>query len=161
MKSFFCFSHFANHSKSERACDMPSPVATQRGMELLALCFILIHAHLLHVSHAGTPATLHPPCELTLGGWCQAYQEQRPQATRMPPEGSKTCPGLCSGVGTCDADTGTCVCPAGWTGPDCRGKRQRPVSCSTHGMGCELPCSSSQLGPFGLWCVGTWITTQL
>ena len=135
-------------------------------MILLAACFILIHVHLLHASsHAETiaPAPLHPPCELTLGGWCQAYQEQQPQPTRMPPQGSKACPGRCSGVGTCDADTGTCVCPAGWTGPDCSGKRQRAVGDQDTGWGAlsfkvpHFTLTIQQLGFFRSLCDGSRI----
>lgn len=58
------------------------------------------------------------------------------------PRGSKDCPANvtgvpghpagarlpCSGVGTCDYDSGTCHCPAGWGGRDCSTREPRPCT---------------------------------
>ena len=32
---------------------------------------------------------------------------------QVAPQGQKTCKAACNGVGTCNADTGLCDCPAG------------------------------------------------
>jgi hypothetical protein len=58
-------------------------------------------------------------CDLAVGDWCSGFAAQRPIPTRPPPAGNRTCRHDCNGVGTCDHGTGICLCPAGWTGPDC------------------------------------------
>ena len=110
---------------------------SDRQSDMLILVFQVLLAHAsLSISHALDSSTDHPPqqaplrqplCELVKGEWCQGYHKQTLQAARDPPRGNKQCPGRCSGIGTCFADTGTCACPAGWGGPDCSVPRKRPV----------------------------------
>ena len=42
----------------------------------------------------------------------------------------------CHGHGSCDPQTGHCVCAAGWTGENC----QTPCSEGTYGPNCRLLC---------------------
>ena len=105
------------------------------GEQLPAATYLILLVVLLHAWISNSDRLLftqmhqnrQPDCDLVKGEWCHAYHKQSPQPVRSLVQGSKHCPGRCSGVGTCDAETGICACPAGWGGPDCSSPRKRPV----------------------------------
>ncbi|KAG2501893.1 hypothetical protein HYH03_000391 [Edaphochlamys debaryana] len=87
---------------------------------------------LSHASSAdrGIEAEVHKRCAVSKGTWCGEYIRQTPVPSRPVPRGSKDCPNACSGWGTCDHDTGFCLCPAGRKGQDCGQEDPRP--CTGH-----------------------------
>lgn len=87
-------------------------------------------------------------CRGTLGRWCRAFLEQPLLPALPPPAWGRACPGNCSGVGVCNAMTGLCDCPAGWTGPDCSNPQKRPCSAGGHsyrGPGSEPSVGRSRM----------------
>uniref|UniRef100_A0A8B9K5F3 Si:dkey-237h12.3 n=1 Tax=Astyanax mexicanus TaxID=7994 RepID=A0A8B9K5F3_ASTMX len=58
------------------------------------------------------------------------------------------CPEHCSGHGTFQSETSTCVCEANWTGPDCSSELCTP-DCSAHGVciGGVCRCTEGWAGP--------------
>ena len=61
--------------------------------------------------------------------WCQNWHRQQPIPAVPPPRGTKSCLWGCnSHVGVCDAFSGWCRCPAGWTGDACDQRMRRPCS---------------------------------
>lgn len=69
-------------------------------------------------------------CTGTLGTWCSAASAQTPQPFKPPPRGDKDCPDNCQDIGNCNHATGLCMCPAGYTGPNCGTSQKRP--CTDH-----------------------------
>eukprot|EP00891_Asterochloris_glomerata_P004391 jgi/Astpho2/4391/e_gw1.00067.84.1_t len=67
-------------------------------------------------------------CNGTVGTWCTAALSQEAFPWKAPPEHSKACQHDCNGVGTCNHDTGLCLCPAGWAGDDCMQRQKRPCT---------------------------------
>ena len=60
---------------------------------------------------------------------CRAFASQLPQPPAGPiPRGNATCDGGCGLVGNCHHDLGLCMCPAGWTGPNCAQPLKRPCT---------------------------------
>ncbi|KAL6758371.1 exostosin-like glycosyltransferase [Haematococcus lacustris] len=80
-------------------------------------------------------------CSAAIGDWCAAFHAQEPVSWKPAPRGSKQCPTSgsppvpCNGVGNCNADSGYCECPAGWTGAGCGEQQQRP--CTNTWRSCE------------------------
>lgn len=74
-------------------------------------------AHLSHGHARARPSAAAPSdgaaCAGASGRWCSGYWAQVPVPVRPPPLAGRPCPGNCSGIGTCFADTGACHCPAG------------------------------------------------
>lgn len=60
---------------------------------------------------------------------CQDWFSQIPITWNPPPRGNKSCLWDCNHhVGVCDAISGWCRCPAGWTGDACDQPMKRPCS---------------------------------
>ncbi|KAA0165508.1 hypothetical protein FNF31_01853 [Cafeteria roenbergensis] len=84
----------------------------------------------------GRPAMLPPPELECICGTVPDEDAAFPgQMYRGPACDKRTCPGGCSGHGSCD-DDGKCQCRAGWAGRDCS-KAACPASCSYRGH-CKL-----------------------
>ena len=86
-------------------------------------------------------------CSLARGSWCAGFQQQEAVARRAPPRGDKLCPGDCGGVGNCNADSGSCVCPAGWGGDDCMTPDKRVC----YNMGPDKRDKAPTTDPFWTW----------
>lgn len=68
-------------------------------------------------------------CALTVGSWCPSWNRQTDIERKAPRDRSlKNCLWNCNGVGVCDYLSGICRCPAGWTGPSCSERMDRPCS---------------------------------
>ena len=81
-------------------------------------------------------------------GTCDAGQDCVPAPDRTA--ACSTCPGspVCSGHGTCDGDTSTCRCDAGWSGADCA----TPPAVCQDGRTETQPCGNC--GSRSRTCVG-------
>ncbi|KAG2501892.1 hypothetical protein HYH03_000390 [Edaphochlamys debaryana] len=100
---------------------------------------------------SGSDAAVRHRCAVSKGTWCGEYIRQAPIPSRPVPRGSKDCPNACSGWGTCDHDTGFCLCPAGRGSPDCGSKEKRP--CAPFHRDPHFPNKTSpenSVGPDGL-----------
>jgi hypothetical protein len=51
-------------------------------------------------------------CQLTKGSWCAGFHQQQPEKHTAPRQGNKTCPGDCSGRGTCNRSAARRLHPA-------------------------------------------------
>ncbi|KAL4427668.1 hypothetical protein ABPG75_001757 [Micractinium tetrahymenae] len=78
-------------------------------------------------------------CAGTLGTWCIDYHTQQEVPARTAPRGNKTCSLDCNQVGVCDALTGLCTCPAGWTGFHCLHPMKRRCTHKWRRLGFERP----------------------
>ncbi|KAL4426069.1 hypothetical protein ABPG77_007865 [Micractinium sp. CCAP 211/92] len=78
-------------------------------------------------------------CAGTLGTWCVEYHTQAEVPARAPPRGNKTCSLNCNQVGVCNALSGLCTCPAGWTGFNCLHPMKRYCTHKYRDWGFEPP----------------------
>lgn len=102
-----------------------------------AVVHFLLHAYpckaqsitLIERVHSLTESTpAQSRCYATHGDWCRKFHEQQGVAWKPLPIANKQCNASCNGVGVCNYDTGLCLCPAGWTGTDCKTPQQRPCT---------------------------------
>lgn len=122
-----------------------------------------------HVSSTQESTSQQPPqhhqgrCRLTRGRWCGLYHSQQPIPARLAPAYGKTCPANCSGVGVCNAMTGQCDCPAGWTGAGCAQEQKRPCTDGRHAYRGPGTLPSSHIGPDKRdlnWTQGDWSASR-
>ncbi len=115
----------AQPSKQVHRLQQSSEPQNPRGTNSTNIHDVRQHRH-LHVSTLDDPqlipgdaltrqekARIWALCGQSQGTWCRRFHRQNAVPFKPAPRGSKTCPKDCSGVGNCNADTGTCECPAG------------------------------------------------
>lgn len=88
-------------------------------------------------------------CYLARGNWCELWKRQKRVRWKDPfgdhrrgyTQGKpmRTCLWNCNHVGVCDYSTGLCRCPAGWSGPACDIRRERPCSQRFRNRGSMTP----------------------
>ena len=103
-------------------------------------------------------------CALTKAGWCGPYISQTAVPRKPAPKFSRRCQHNCNTVGSCDFRTGSCKCPAGWSGDDCRVPQKRPCTNRRGGLSALQPgLPSSHIAPDGRdfnWTVPGWTASR-
>jgi hypothetical protein len=114
--------------------------------------------------HRSQSVGIRHRCAQTKAGWCGLYLVQ-PRLPRKPaPRFGRLCQYNCNNVGICDLHLGSCKCPAGWTGADCRTTQKRPCTNRLGGLNethRHLP--ASHIGPDGRdlnWTEPGWTASR-